>query len=142
MSKTKESAAAEGIAGRKRATPRSRRREQPAPVAVDAPPDLAGFRAVAPGPAAVQMWPLESGTWLQPEFCIAVPRFAGIRIERRSRVAGPTFARVEAVPARGRAALHPISDQPPAPVKVILPLGDIRPLGWGARTILRSNGQV
>jgi len=144
MSMTNESAAAEAVDGRKRPTTRSRRREQsaPTPAPVDTQPDLAGFRGIQPGPAAVQMWPLESGTWLQPEFCIAVPRFAGIRIERRSRVAAPTFARIEATPARGRAALDTLGDQPAVPVKVVLPAGDIQPLGWDARTILRSKGDL
>lgn len=141
MNTTNDSAAGAGTARRKRSTFPARRREDRRQVTVDGQPELAGYRAVEPGPAAVQMWPLESGTWLQPEFCVVAPRSAGMQIERRSRVAGRTFACIEATPARGNAALNTISELV-ADGKPVLPAGDLRPLGWDARTILKWKGGV
>jgi hypothetical protein len=138
MNVMNESATAQRRETRKHPMRPVRRREKPTSAGADPHPELAGFRAVEPGPATAPMFPLEPGTWLQPEFDVVAPKVAGIRIERRAKLAVPTFARIDAPPNPGRAVPSEASDSRPSAVEVVWPAGDLRLLGWDARAVLKS----
>ena len=121
----------------KRTTGRARRREATREPAVGEPA-LGGCCRIEPEPASIEMWPLQSGTWLVPESSVIVPRSAEVRIERLSK-AVPRFARLEIAPCGSSPALEG-ADVRAGVRHVMLPAGDMHPLGWEARAYIKSGG--
>jgi hypothetical protein len=135
MNATPENGSTKTFQGQKRA-PASSRRRASTELTYDQP-GLAGFCGINPHPHEVAMLPMESATWLAPEFYVALPRSAMLRIERLSHATFPKFATPD---IRGfQAHRAPCPDlQPWGTTKdIVPPAGDLQPSPWEARALVR-----
>jgi hypothetical protein len=139
MSATPDTGSVKTSEGQKRATASSKRRVS-AELRRDHP-GLRGFRGIDPEPRQVAMLPIESATWLAPEFYVALPRSAVLRIERRSHDHFPKFATVEVVGSRTHFAPCPAPQPWATTNESVPPAGDLQPFPWEARAVVRSGSR-
>jgi hypothetical protein len=135
MSATPATGSVKTSEAQKRATASSKRRVS-AELLCD-PPGLGGFRGIDPEPREVAMLPMESATWLAPEFYVALPRSAVLRIERQSHDNSPKFATVDFIGSRTHFAPCPAPPPLGTTNEAVPPASDLRPLPWEARAVVR-----
>jgi hypothetical protein len=103
---------------------------------------LAPFAAVEAQPIDVQMGPVHSVVWLQPELRPGLPASSSLRIERHYKVPAPDFLYFDVSPISHPITLERLWDPIAPAMQQQLPQSDLVPLGWDPRAASSSTASV
>jgi hypothetical protein len=85
------------------------------------------------------MWCLHPAVWFQPELAPSAPAWAGLTIERRSRIPAPDFLLTSAALVDCPAALDSLRDGLAPDPQPQVPHSGNTPTGWDPRTVYRKD---
>lgn len=127
--------AAKARGGRARGRQRPLDAEGEAPRPPAAP---AGFAAVKPAAVDTEKWPIVPVIWWQPDLPVELPESSGLRNERFHKIPVAGFLDTAAQLAGPAAVLGSPSEPIGPDLPLMLPRGDLIPLGWDRLALPRD----